>query len=74
MFTRTFVFTNTHDPRYGDKVFAWWIDGCYYNAGHYHYNDTLLKYYHDAIKTGNPQAVIGFNNAPQPVIASGESW
>ena len=63
-----------YSVRYGDKVFAWWLDGCYYSAGDYSYNDTTLKYYHDAIRAGNPNAVLGFNNAPQPVIASGEPW
>ena len=60
--------------RYGSRVFGWWIDGCYFNAGGYGYTDETLKFYHDAIRAGNPQAVIGFNNAPQPVIASGEPW
>jgi hypothetical protein len=50
------------------------VDGCYFNAGNYGYDDTTLKYYHDAIRAGNPAAVMGFNNAPQPVIASGEPW
>jgi hypothetical protein len=60
--------------RYGDKVFGWWIDGCYFNAGSYGYTDATLKYYHDAIRAGNPEAVLGFNNAPQPVIDSGNTW
>ena len=63
-----------YSERYGDKVFGWWVDGCYYSAGNYGYNDTTLKYYHDAIRAGNPKAVMGFNNAPQPVIASGDPW
>lgn len=63
-----------YSERYGNKVFGWWLDGCYFSAGAFGYNDTTLKYYHDAIRAGNPQAVLGFNNAPQPVIASGEPW
>ena len=54
--------------RYGDKVFGWWIDGCYFNAGGYGYTDDTLKYYHDAIRAGNPQAVIGFNNVSSQAI------
>lgn len=46
--------------RYGDKIKMWWLDSCYDYAG---YTDELLKYYHDAIKAGNPDALIGFNKA-----------
>jgi len=46
--------------RYGDKVKMWWLDSCYDYSG---YTDELLKYYHDAIKSGNPDALIGFNKA-----------
>lgn len=46
--------------RYGDKIKAWWLDSCYSYAG---YTEELLKYYHDAIKAGNPDALIGFNQA-----------
>lgn len=46
--------------RYGDKIKMWWLDSCYDYAG---YTDGLLKYYHDAIKEGNPDALIGFNKA-----------
>ena len=60
--------------RYGDKVHGWWVDGCYFGAGGYGYNDTTLQYYHDAIRAGNPQAVIGLNNGVHPVIDSGSRW
>lgn len=46
--------------RYGDKVKGWWIDGCY--AGFLKYTDELLKPYSDAIRAGNPEALIAFNN------------
>lgn len=46
--------------RYGDKVKMWWLDSCYDYSG---YTEELLKYYHDAIKAGNPDALIGFNKA-----------
>ena len=49
--------------RYGDRVFAWWIDGCY--KGLYPDEDTREKYlkkYADAVWAGNPDALITFNN------------
>ena len=54
--------------RYGDRVKAWWIDGCYGRpAPHrpecaYYYTDELLSYYYDAIKRGNPHAAVAFND------------
>ncbi len=46
--------------RYGDKVKGWWIDGCYRSA--FGYTDKLMKPYYDAVKAGNPNAVVAFNN------------
>jgi hypothetical protein len=63
-----------YSTRYGKKVFGWWLDGCYYSAGNFGYNDTALKYYHDAIRDGNPDSLIAFNAGVRPVIASGASW
>lgn len=48
-----------YSVRYGDKVKAWWIDGCYDYFG---YTDELLKPLHEAIKRGNPNAIVAFNN------------
>lgn len=48
-----------YSVRYGDKICGWWIDGCYDFFG---YNDELLKTYYDAIKLGNPDAIVAFNN------------
>ncbi|MBQ8551916.1 MAG: alpha-L-fucosidase [Clostridia bacterium] len=50
--------------RYGDKIKAWWIDGCYdekiwKGAG---YTDELLSPYYDAVKKGNPNALVAVNN------------
>ena len=45
--------------RYGDLVKGWWIDGCYDYFG---YNDELLQPYYDAIKAGNPNALVSMNN------------
>jgi len=44
---------------YGDKVSGWWIDGCY---DYTNYTEAKLRPYHDAIRAGNPAAVIGMNN------------
>ncbi len=44
--------------RYGDKVKGWWIDGCYTYFG---YTDEKLRPYADAIRAGNPEALIAFN-------------
>ena len=46
--------------RYGDKVKMWWLDSCYDKSG---YRNDMLKQYYDAIKAGNPDALIGFNKA-----------
>lgn len=46
--------------RYGDKVKAWWVDGCYYT--YLGYTDELCKLYYDTIKKGNPNAAATFNN------------
>ena len=45
--------------RYGDKICGWWLDGCYSFFG---YNNELLKIYYDAIKAGNPKALVAFNS------------
>ncbi|MBQ4574763.1 MAG: alpha-L-fucosidase [Clostridia bacterium] len=46
--------------RYGDKVKGWWIDGCYSDM--FGYTDALLQHYYDAVKRGNPEAIVSFNN------------
>jgi alpha-L-fucosidase len=51
--------------RYGDKVKGWWIDGCYaddYNSPNFGYDDDKLKIYKDAIRDGNKNAIVAFNN------------
>ncbi len=45
--------------RYEDKIKAWWIDGCYAWLGYHNEN---LKPYYDAVKAGNPNALVTFNN------------
>lgn len=51
--------------RYGDKVKAWWMDGCYDFFG---YDEELLDIYYNAIKKGNPNAAVAFNNGVRPKV------
>lgn len=44
--------------RYGDKVAGWWFDGGY---KHIHFNDAIADIYADAVKRGNPKAIVTFN-------------
>ena len=50
----------TDAERYGDKVSGWWIDGCFRRP--YSFTESSLKPFHDAVKAGNPKAIVGFNN------------
>ena len=52
-----------YSARYGDKVYGWWIDGCYgINGIHASwYDDDKLKLYKDAIRAGNDRAIVAFN-------------
>jgi hypothetical protein len=44
--------------RYGDKVAGWWFDGGYEWIG---FNEEIARIYADAVKRGNPQAIVTFN-------------
>jgi len=44
--------------RYGDKVSGWWFDGGYQ---HVHFNEDIARLYADAVKRGNPKAIVTFN-------------
>lgn len=44
--------------RYGDKVSGWWFDGGYQ---HIRFNEAIATLYADAVKHGNPRAVVTFN-------------
>ena len=44
--------------RYGDKVAGWWFDGGYAHIG---FNDAIAAVYSDAVKRGNPRAIVTFN-------------
>lgn len=49
--------------RYGSKVKGWWIDGCYVRNGNFRYTPESLHKYEQAIRKGNPDAIISFNRA-----------
>lgn len=44
--------------RYGDKVAGWWFDGGY---EHIHFNQGIAAVYAQAVKRGNPKAIVTFN-------------
>ena len=44
--------------RYKEKVAGWWFDGAYQ---HVHFNDEIAQVYSDAVKRGNPKAIVTFN-------------
>jgi len=44
--------------RYGDKVSGWWFDGGY---AHIKFNEEIASLYADAVKRGNPKAIVTFN-------------
>lgn len=50
--------------RYGDKVKAWWMDGFF--ELHNGYTNELRGLYYDAIKRGNPEALVAFNDRVKP--------
>lgn len=49
--------------RYGERVKGWWIDGCYDFFG---YDQEKLTPYYDAVKKGNPSALVSMNNGVKP--------
>ena len=53
--------------RYGDKIKAWWLDGMY--ADYFGYTQELMEPYYQAIKMGNPNALVAFNNGVYPEIS-----
>ena len=43
---------------YGDKVSGWWFDGAYQ---HVRFTEDIARIYADAVKRGNPKAIVTFN-------------
>lgn len=50
--------------RYGSKVKGWWLDGMY--GEFFGYTDELMEPYYRAVKKGNPDALVAFNNGVKP--------
>lgn len=44
--------------RYGDRISGWWLDGFYDFFG---YNDEKMQPFYNAVKKGNPNAIVAFN-------------
>ena len=44
--------------RYGEKVAGWWFDGAYAHIG---FNESIATVYAQAVKRGNPKAIVSFN-------------
>ena len=57
-----------YSMRCGTLVSGWWIDGCYGRI--LNYTDRHLQMYTDAIKAGNPHAIVAFNSDGMPVTTS----
>lgn len=55
--------------RYGDRVKGWWIDGMYDYFG---YNEEYINYYKRAVRKGNPNAIVAFNNGVKG--ANEQNW
>lgn len=48
--------------RYGDQVVGWWFDGGYKWIG---FNEAIAEIYGNAVKHGNPKAIVTFNPGVQ---------
>jgi len=51
--------------RYGDKVAGWWFDGGYKSI---QFNEAIARVYADAVKRGNPKAIVTFNSGVNPTV------
>jgi alpha-L-fucosidase len=49
-----------YSQRYKDGISGWWVDGCY--AEMLGYYDELIKILADAMRAGNPDSLLTFNN------------
>ena len=56
-----------YSRRYGDKIKGWWVDGCYPWIG---YNNENLTLFAQALKAGNPNAIVAFNRGVDPLVLS----
>ena len=57
--------------RFGEKVRGWWVDGAYHKNERYPENEPPnLRTYAEALKAGNPDAIIAFNSGANPLIVA----
>ena len=52
--------------RYGSAVSGWWLDGCYAKN---EWTEPMFQQFHDAIRAGNPNAILALNNGVKHPIA-----
>lgn len=48
-----------YGQRYGDKLYGWWVDGCYDFIG---YNQDRWSLLAEGLRVGNPRRIIALNN------------
>jgi len=53
--------------RYGTNIKAWWVDGCYSFIG---YDEPRLKIMADALRAGNPDALVSLNRGVEARVSS----
>ena len=60
--------------RRGNKVWGWWVDGCYYADRMYRHPDAPnFRFFAEAMKAGNPEALVAFNpGVVVPVVSHSE--
>lgn len=51
--------------RYGDKVKGYWLDNFLPRLG---FDQEFMRYYYDAAKSGNPDAIVAFNKGITPYL------
>jgi hypothetical protein len=60
--------------RWGSRVSGWWIDGCYFADEMYrHADEPNFRSLADALKAGNPDAIVAFNPGVHvPIVCHSE--
>ena len=57
--------------RFGTKVQGWWVDGSYHKNERYPDNEPPnLRTYAEALKAGNPDAIIAFNSGANALVVA----
>lgn len=55
-----------YSVRYGNKIKGWWLDGMYQQQ--FGYSQELLEPYYRAVKEGNPEGIVAFNDGVKPYL------